>query len=573
MRRSVVTVVLTALVVILPLQVWAQGTTTKTKKDRPAQVAKPLVIFNVASINRLLDDAAFIFKEIDRPELMDFVGAGLANLRDFKGIDREKSGGLMIFLAEGLLPQPVPIAFVPVTDIGELNQTLANTPVKLQKSPDAEDRYELIPQNGPKQYVRLVHGYALITQTAEHLEREFANPADFANPLSNRYDVAVSLNLKSTPDGVKTLLLGALRASTQAGMQQRDGEADGAYRFRKAQTEGNLHFFEGVLKDGEEATIGAKVDREQRKASLELIVRAKADTAFAKELMGAAKPSYFAAAIDSNVPLSLSISGEIQETQKKQYREFFAVGELESNRGFAKLPATAKKDEIPELESLKSFFASLKATSEAGHLDGFMQFHGDPEKSFSIIGGVRLIEARKFGEGLQDILTRLKNETTPFSIELGATSYGEVVFHRLTPNSVGQSEQRVYGEKPAGYIGTDNNAVWFAFGGDDAMTKLKATIDKVEASKAHAPKTDDLAPFQLVLNLSQWVKLNANKVEKPGPLNELAQKAFNDAGNDVLRMDVRPIENGFRMRVQVENGFLRLLGLGIARAIDGRQEL
>lgn len=559
-------------VIIAPLTLVAQDATTTKKKERPKELARPLVVFNVASINRVLDNTNFLFKQIDRPELMDLVGAGLANIRDFKGMDRDKSGGVMIFLAEGLIPTPVPIAFIPVKDIGELQQTMATTPLKLQPNPDAEDRYELVPRNGPKQYVRLVHGYALITQTAENLDREFANPADFTESLSSRYDLALSANLKTTPEAVKTLLLGVLRSSTQAGMQQRDNEPEGAYRIRKAQAEGNLHFFENILKHGEEATLGIKVERENRKGVFEMVLRAKEGSSFAKELMGQPKPSYFAAAIDSAVPLSLSISGGLDDFTKKQYREFISIGQLEMNRGFAKLPATAAKTEVPELESIKALFQSVSATVDNGHLDAFTQFHGDPEKNFVVLGGIRLLDGQKFGEGLKDVLGRLKSETTPFSIEMSAASHGDLIFHRLTPNQVRPQDEHTFGAKPAVHIGTDNNALWFVFGGDEALPKLRAAIDRVEASKAHAPKVDDLVPLQLVLNASQWVKLNARK-ERPGPLNALARDAFNESGNDILRMDLRPIENGFRMRVQLENGFIRLLGLGIAKQVDGNQKL
>ena len=95
-------------------------------------------------------------------------------------------------------------------------------------------------------------------------------------------------------------------------------------------------------------------------------------------------------------------------------------------------------------------------------------------------------------------------------------------------------------------------------------------MDKVEESKAHAPKTEGLAPFELVMNLNQWIKLRRAKDLPKGPLDQFTQQAFQQAGSDTLRFDIRPIENGFRMRFQVENGCLKLLGLGLAKQIDGK---
>ena len=49
--------------------------------------------------------------------------------------------------------------------------------------------------------------------------------------------------------------------------------------------------------------------------------------------------------------------------------------------------------------------------------------------------------------------------------------------------------------------------------------------------------------------------------------------AFEEEGSDVLRADARLLKNGFRLRIQAERGFLRLLGSIIAQRIDGRQAL
>ena len=543
----------------------------ETKKSKPQEIAKPVIVFNLASLNRVFDHAKFLFTDIERPELMDFLNAQLANVRDLKGVDRNRPGGLMIFLAEGLIPTPIPVAFVPISDINEFQQTLATTPLKLKRASEGEDRYEITQPSGQIQAVRLMHDYAFIAQSQEQLDREFVNPAEFNQSLSNRYDLAVSANLKTIPQPVKELLVNLIRTSTQASMQQRDDEPEAGYRIRKAQAEGNLHTIEGILLEGDEATIGARLDQKNRKASLEFILRAKPDTGFAKELAGQARPSYFAGAIDHLVPLSISMSGEINDYSKKALAEYFKVFESEANRGLAKLPVGTKAEEIPQLEPIRGLFESLKATVGGGHFDGFMQFFGDPTENFTIVGGVRLMEGTKFGVGLTDILNRLREDKSQFAVEMSAVSHQDVVFHRIKPNSIGNDNQKIYGDDAAIYVGTDNNAVWVAFGGKDALPKLRAAMDKVEESKAHAPKTEGLAPFELVFNLNQWIKLQESKGLRRGPLAELTPKAFQQAGSDTLRVDMRPIENGFRMRFQVENGFLKLLGLGIARQIDGKE--
>ena len=131
----------------------------------------------------------------------------------------------------------------------------------------------------------------------------------------------------------------------------------------------------------------------------------------------------------------------------------------------------------------------------------------------------------------------------------------------------------MFGENSALYFGTDKQALWFAVGGDDAIPTLRAAIDRVAAGNDAGPRRVELAPFQFVLNLTEWSHINQSERDQPGRFASLALQAFEQDGSDILRADARPLKNGFRIRVQAENGFLRLLGLAIAARIDDSQDL
>jgi hypothetical protein len=421
----------------------------------------------------------------------------------------------------------------------------------------------------------LQHNYAFITNNPDTLDREFIDPAKFAAALNSKYDICASANLKVTPKPIKQLLLSAIRLTTQTEMQRRDEEPEAGYRIRKANAESNLRLVENVLQYGEELTIGGKVDPEKKRAYIDAVVRATPDSDFAKELAaGSPKPSYFAAAIDASVPLTFSISTEVNKLDKKTLKELFIVGAQEANRGFAQLPAETLPEDIPQLPSLKDLFGSLEATIEEGHLDGFFQFMGETGDKFVFIGGARLIGGQRFGVGLTDVLTRIKENAPNVEISLTVDAHHDVVFHRITPENRGRGERRLYGDEYSFYLGTDNNSIWFAVGGDKALPTLKAAIDKVEESKKTAPKRGDNVPFQLIMNTSQWIKQQsaARPDGQPGRFGRLALESFSDPGSDIIRLDARPIENGFRLRAQFENGWLRLVGSGIARAIGGNPD-
>ena len=181
------------------------------------------------------------------------------------------------------------------------------------------------------------------------------------------------------------------------------------------------------------------------------------------------------------------------------------------------------------------------------------------------------MNAPAFGAGLSDILEQASRTSANMDVELSVASHGDIVFHRLTGKD--NDSRPLFGDAPALHFGTDNQALWFTFGGDDALPTLKSAIDRVAAGADTGLKRGELAPFQLVVNMTEWIKLqNANKAW-PQNFGEMALAAFDEAGSDVLRADARLLKNGFRVRIQAERGFLRLLGSVIAQRIDGNQDL
>ncbi|MES2793420.1 MAG: hypothetical protein V4719_27660, partial [Planctomycetota bacterium] len=156
----------------------------------PAQEKKqakgqPFLVVSVASFERLMEDADFMFASAGRPELSEMIGGALSNVRDLKGLNRDSAAGLLLFL-DGLTPQP--IGFVPVKDIDEMLKTVTVGPVSTNKI--EEGLYEI---RGPNQsvFAKISGDYAFIARNQEALERDLSDPAQYTRRLSASYDVAV----------------------------------------------------------------------------------------------------------------------------------------------------------------------------------------------------------------------------------------------------------------------------------------------------------------------------------------------------------------------------------------------
>jgi hypothetical protein len=102
---------------------------------------------------------------------------------------------------------------------------------------------------------------------------------------------------------------------------------------------------------------------------------------------------------------------------------------------------------------------------------------------------------------------------------------------------------------------------------------LRTAIDRIAAGNDTGLRRGELAPFQVIVNLTEWININQSDGDQPGRFAALALEAFDANGSDVIRADARLLKNGFRVRIQFENGFLRLIGLAISGRIERRQAL
>ena len=124
-------------------------------------VSQPLLIVCVASADQVLDDVFEMFKTAGKPQMINVIKGLLGNVDDFKGMDRKKPFGMMLYIETGLPPTPSPIGFIPVKNINDLMKTIANGPFTLKPVKDKKNRYEVVGR-GPSVQVLLKNGYAFI---------------------------------------------------------------------------------------------------------------------------------------------------------------------------------------------------------------------------------------------------------------------------------------------------------------------------------------------------------------------------------------------------------------------------
>lgn len=529
--------------------------TLSAQEKKATAKGQPFLVFSVASFERLMEDADFMFAAAGRPELSDLVGGALSNVRDLKGLNRDSAAGLLLFL-DGLTP--VPIGFVPVKDIDEMMKTVAIGPVTTNKL--EEGLYEI---RGPNQslFAKVGGDYAFVARNRDHLERDLSNPTDYTRRLAANYDVAVSLNLRAIPKPSRELLLDFLRASTEASIQQRDEEPDSAFRIRKAAQMVNLENTEMFLTQAEEATLGFNVSSTDKVAFLELIIAADPKSEYAKILneLGTSR-SRFTPLLKNSAPLTASAALMVDKNGRTFLKELLSVAEKEL---IGKLDKPTSNDEA-KVSPISELFESVQASVADGKLDFIAQFVGDPPGPFTFAGGVRIAESGKFNVGLTEIFERLKGKSEFESVQTNLVEHRGVVLHRLQGKAVPETANRLFGKDHGLYIGSGNDIVWFAIGAENALPALKSMIDTVTDAPADE---NPVVPLQFVMHVQSWLGLMERPDGTANPIVELMRESFAQGGG-TIRADIKPIQDGMQLRLNADEGFIRLVGKSIGKRID-----
>lgn len=533
-----------------------------TEKPIPEGPQLPVIVLNIASLDRVLTDVDYMFKVAERPDMMELVTDFIANqVGDLKGMNRQKPFGVMLFLAAGLPPRPTPVLYVPVDGVEDLMKVVETGPVKPRPVDGKEGHYEL---KGRRRgfYCVLKRGYAYLTNedNKELLEAELPEPAAYAEPMAAKYDLGISFQIKNVPLTIRTVMLAFLRQSTEAQLQQRDGESDAGYKMRRAQGINNLELIEQILTQCDQIQIGVDSSQERKNVEVELLLDATPDSEMAKltkDLAG--RKSFFAPLFDDGKPLTVSASWKMDKRERKA-----AAAMVDAMR--AGLTQGLPPEAVPNVAPL---FDSLKATAENGEMDFCVQFQPVSDRQFVFVGGLRVVGGESLGRGLEQLLTAVQGREELDKVELNADSHQSITFHRLVAKNVPRREQKTYGGVPSVYLGSSSQTLWFALGGDEAMSRLKSAIDAVQEGQATEPTGGTAYPFQMILHTAPW--LNLPGIDEADTSRQDFAKQALKSETDSVRISIQPTDTGTRSRIVIDEGFIKLVGLLLAREYDKSQ--
>ena len=534
-----------------------------------SEVDYPLVVFNVASIQRLRENAGLMFESAERKEMTDLVDQWMVDtLKETKGFDRTRPFGSMMYLNSESFIRPIGVTYLPVTNLDDALQTLAYGNGTITPVEGKTNRHEIrFTENFKLRTFYRGHYLFFITPDAGEtsLDFNFPDPEKLTTRLSAQYDVAASCLIKSIPIGLKTVALEAVKNQMIADLQQRDDEPESVYRLRRASGEGWVDLLDKVVNQGEEFTIGGRLDPETKTGRIDLEIAGTSDSKLAKFFQNmAGKKTYFGNLLTNPSTFTMSASWQLEEKQRKLLVTYFEAAQRD-------LAKTTDRDAETDLGKIVDpIFKTLMTSADVGHLDGFAQLNGAEQGNFVLLAGVKLSTSRNLPSQISELLSYLKDNPKGSELltklDLDVDSIDSFPVHRLPINPPDAPGQRMFGESAQLYLFANTQAIWVAFGGNPALDSLKESVASVALPQA-PQQNRNRVPFQFITHAKNWLSVADTENENTVKFNERAQASF-ESDNDAMTIEVRPTDRGLRLRTEFEPGFLSLLGRGIASGID-----
>jgi hypothetical protein len=543
---------------------------------RAQETEYPLAVVHAASVERLQRQAEVVFSTAGRDDINAKVQEWMhTSLLDLKGMDRTRPFGMMIYLKPGLGGLSG-IAYAPVENLDDFLQTLSLGSGNYRPVEGKPNRYTVSNDVFPNYVAMHRDGYLFLTaeEDAAELDRKFPAPEKLVQRLNSRYDLAFSLMIKSIPPATRQLFVTFLQTQTMAELQQRDDEPEAAYRVRKANGENTLDLLEKIITQGEELTIGGRIDSNSGLGEIDLEVAGTPDSKLAKFFQGmVGRRSLFANILSQPSMMTMGMSWQLDEKQRKAFIELFTLAPAELDRQAAKDGVEGTK---PALEPL---FRTLLQSAESGHLDGFVQITGHGEGGFAVLAGARVTGGANLPRQLADVLSFAKEKFSGndriANLELNVDQIDGLAVHALPLTPPDRPGRWMYGEGAKLYVYATTQALWLSFGGDAALPALKAGVAAAKKPAAPGEERKPRVPFLFYTHASEWVTVQSeSRGESERPVQPQIQrfreevKASFDERNDGLRLQVRPTDSGARLEFQFEKGWVGLLGRMIALRIE-----
>ena len=549
LKRSFVSPVIPAVLVLLVgTAVYAQ--------ESASQRIKPIVTVAFSGYEELVSDLNFVGNLAGNPQL----GAAIemstmlaTGGRELKSLDKSKPWGGVVW-ADG--PEILGLAFVPLADLDEVKSILETNAVEFEET----DGLLSASVNDRDVFLRSKGDWLVISGKSSNLDKLPKDPVAILGGLQDTYNLAVRLDVQSIPKETRDMLLGLLQLGMQGGMMQMPEESDEQYALRKKMTTQSLEEIIRAVNELDAIQLGLAIDEKTPSIYLDIEITALPDTETAKRITAPkGMTTSFGGFVVPDSTISYNGVSRLEQLQVDQVN--MLIEEFHSD-----IQKELDEQELPEdiaktsKQLVDDAFAIITATVEAREVDLGAFFQSGDGKAV-VLGGIRLADGAKLEEVLKTVVEEAAKELPPLkeAVKFNAAEHDGIRLHTLTipTGELGVAEvSELFGDELVLVVGTSDKAAYLSVG-TDSLATLKKAIDDSKSAK-------DLPPAKVTVSVKAIAELVAKYA--PDQRAQAAAKLILDklaesTGKDRLTVTTTIPENGQKIRIEIEEELLKIIGV------------
>jgi hypothetical protein len=527
---------------------------------------KPVLTVSFAGYEEVLANIETIGKLGGKPDLAKGLEGMLAIVTQGKGLsglDKKAPWGMVLHLSEQ--GQPAGFGFLPVSDLKQLMDIAMNSPAGASIK-ENDGVYEIENPDGQTVYVAQRGKIAAIVREKADLDGVPSDPEKLLGDLPKKYLVAVRATVSNVPDALRDQALGIYNMILMSNSQQNEGESDEEFAIRTKVMERGMEQITMLVKETEQIVLGLNLDRATNKTYLDFEITAKAGSKLAEELSRAKPGKTDLAGVQlTGAAAVLNAIGTMSDKNVAEAKDTLKVVHNQILAGLAKQGLTEEQDKLVK-DLLDDALSIAEKNLETKKSDVGMTLRLEPS-ALTLVAGTAVADGKPI-EGLaKKILEAAKQEEPSLSdrVKFDAETYKGVRFHTFSIPTPEEDMKPFVGDEIDVVLGVGDKQAFVALGRDAAKV-LKEVIDKSQAEPGK-----DTQPFQLTVSglaIARFVAATAEDDETKGPAQQIADMLEKAEGKDHLTVTGQSVTNGMKIRFELEEGFLKMLG-GASQMLGG----
>lgn len=546
MRKSL----LLALAVLAPLVASVTGAIHKAS----AQDLKPVAVVSIASVEEMLADIGYITATAgmeDAGKTARLFGSALT-----AGIDKKRPAGMYVLPREGDFHA---IAFIPVSS---LKQLLDIHKEYIGEPRDVGDGILEIGMDRTA-FVKEQGGWAFVAESSDHLTDLPKDPSTLLGDLPKTYNIAGKVLVQNVPQELRQTAIDEIKVGLERALENQPGNVDRAAVEKTSKDA--MKQIEQIFNEADVLTVGLGIDAAAKKTYLDVNVTAKAGSELAKQMaLNAEAKSDFAGVLLPEAAVTFNMAAKLAEADIAQMSSAFAAlktqltSQIDDDPNLSAQQRTVAKDVLGKLLDV------FEQTAKTGKLDAGAALVLEPKSLNFVLGGF-IADGPALEKSLKEAFELAKNEPNVPKVQFNAGKLGNLTLHKTSiPVPADEAEAReILGERLEVILGIGPQSLYIT-AGKSAEALLKKVVEQSASSTGKS-----VPQAQVNVALLPIIKFSAS-MDPNNPILPALVASLEKSGNDRLVITSQGSTSGSHMRIEVQEGIIRMAGEAVKQFSGGQ---